>query len=232
MRFRVLALDYDGTIAVEGMLDPAVKAAIIEAGAKGIWVVLVTGRILSQLKEAAGDISFFDGIVAENGAVVSVPGKGVRLLSSPPSEILMGELARHNIEFTAGQCIVEMDVDLAPTVEVVVRERELPLSLIPNRDRLMILPHGVNKGTGLRAYLAGLKESPQNTIGIGDAENDHDLLAACGLGVAVEWGNEALKEQADEIVEGEGPSAVAQYILRKLKTLRRSSRPRRAAARQ
>jgi hypothetical protein len=52
------------------------------------------------------------------------------------------------------------------------------------------------------------------------------------VGVAVEWGNEALKQRADEIVGGSGPNAVAEYIGRKLKTLRHSIRSRQAAAQQ
>ena len=38
MKFGVLALDYDGTIARDGALDPDVKAAIMEARARGIVV--------------------------------------------------------------------------------------------------------------------------------------------------------------------------------------------------
>ena len=67
MKFGVLALDYDGTIARDGALDPDVKAAIVEARARGIVVIIVTGRILSELRQAAGDLEFVDAVVAENG---------------------------------------------------------------------------------------------------------------------------------------------------------------------
>ena len=50
MKFRVLALHYDGTIARDGRLDPDVRAAISELRARGIAVVIATGRILSELK--------------------------------------------------------------------------------------------------------------------------------------------------------------------------------------
>ena len=69
MKFGILALDYDGTIARDGVLDPDVKSAIAEARARGIVVVLVTGRILSDLKRVTGGIEFVDAVVAENGAV-------------------------------------------------------------------------------------------------------------------------------------------------------------------
>ena len=37
MKFGVLALDYDGTVASEGVLHPDVKAAIGEARGRGLW---------------------------------------------------------------------------------------------------------------------------------------------------------------------------------------------------
>jgi haloacid dehalogenase-like hydrolase len=86
----------------------------------------------------------------------------------------------------------------------------------------MVLPHGVSKGLGLRAALAAFHLSVHNAIGIGNAENDHDLLATAGLGVAVAWGSRALKEQASEILAGDGPSAVAAYIRQKSEELRLS----------
>ena len=76
----------------------------------------------------------------------------------------------------------------------------------------MVLPSGVNKATGLREALRTLRLSPHNTIAIGDAENNHDLFDVCELGVAVAWGSIALKARADEILDGQGPSAVAPYI--------------------
>lgn len=73
MRLGVVALDYDGTIAVHGALDPAVRAAILRARERDITVVLVTGRILDELRRVAGDLRFVDAVVAENGAVLAFP---------------------------------------------------------------------------------------------------------------------------------------------------------------
>jgi haloacid dehalogenase-like hydrolase/uncharacterized protein DUF87 len=110
--------------------------------------------------------------------------------------------------------VIETDAPLAPAVLDTVRALEQPFILAFNRGRLMVLPPGVAKSTGLRHALFELRASLHNTIGIGDAENDHDLLDACELGVAVEWGSPALRAIADEIVEGDGPDAVAAYLQR------------------
>ena len=212
MKFSVLALDYDGTIASEGVLDPDVKAAIGEVRARGITVMLVSGRTVSDLQGVAGNLNFVDVVVAENGAVLAFPNGHTRLIADPPNPGFLAELRRRAIDCAAGECVIEADASLAPGFLSVIRDLELPLVLVFNRSRLMVLPQAVSKGTGLRAALTALRLSAHNAIGIGDAENDHDLLTACELGVAVNWGSEALKRRADEVLPGSGPPDVAHYI--------------------
>jgi hydroxymethylpyrimidine pyrophosphatase-like HAD family hydrolase len=48
----------------------------------------------------------------------------------------------------------------------------------------MVLPQTVNKATGLRKLPRTLRRSEHNTIGMGDAENDHALLETCEIGVS------------------------------------------------
>src|SRR6185437_7966576 len=74
MRLTVLALDYDGTIARDGVLDPDVGASIADARERSITVLIVTGRILDDLRRVAGDLGFVDAVVAENGSVVASSG--------------------------------------------------------------------------------------------------------------------------------------------------------------
>ena len=76
----------------------------------------------------------------------------------------------------------------------------------------MVLPQAISKATGIHQALTIMRLSPHNAVAIGDAENDHELLKACEVGLAVGWGSEALKASADYVVPGNGPSAVAGYI--------------------
>ena len=220
MRFSVLALDYDGTIARDGQMDSDARSAINEVRSRGIAVVVVTGRILSDLRRVAGDLNFADAIVAENGAVLAFPNGNFRLIAQPPPPIFIEELRRRGVDFTAGQCVVETDAAAAQQVLSVIRGLELPLVLIFNRGRLMVLPQAISKGIGLREALTMLRLSPHNAIAIGDAENDHDLLAGCEFGVAVSWGSKALQATADDVLQGDGPSAVAGYIRKAAKEMR------------
>jgi len=217
MKFGVLALDYDGTIARDGVLDPDVRAAIKEARGRGIVVIIVTGRILSELRKAVGDLDFVDAVVAENGAVLAFPNGQSRVTGHLPPQVFFDELRRNGIEFKSGQCIVEADAAMAPRILAAIRKLELPLVMLFNRSRLMVLPQAISKGTGLREALNTFRLSAHNAIAIGDAENDHDLLAECEIAVAVGWGSATLQAEANEIVRGDGPGAVAAYIQRAAK---------------
>jgi hydroxymethylpyrimidine pyrophosphatase-like HAD family hydrolase len=212
MKFGVLALDYDGTIARDGVLSSDVKAAIAEARAGGIVVIIATGRVLSDLRSAVGDLNFVNAVVAENGAVLAFPNGQTRVVGHLPPQVFFDELRRRGVTFMCGECVIEADASAAPAILAAIRDLQLPLIIVFNRSRLMVLPQGISKGTGLRDALNILRLSAHNAIAIGDAENDHDLLAECELAAAVCWGSARLQAEADEVVNGDGPSAVAAYI--------------------
>ena len=112
MNISALALDYDGTIARDDALDPAVRDAIAAARTAGITVLLVTGRILDELRRVAGDLHFVDGVVAENGAVVHFPDSDhMTLLAPPVPQRFVGELRRRGVPHQAGQCLIDARAD-------------------------------------------------------------------------------------------------------------------------
>ena len=91
----------------------------------------------------------------------------------------------------------------------------------------MILPAGVTKGAGLLAVLDDLGLSHHNTIGVGDAENDHSLLSVCEIGVAVANAVEAIRAHADVVLELPDGQGVADLIRGPLLTGRVHVHPRR-----
>src|SRR5690606_21244948 len=116
------------------------------------------------------------------------------------------------IDFKDGRCVLELDADFADIAISLIRQLVLPLAIRFNRGRMMLLPASISKAGGLRELLDTLGVSVHNAVGIGDAENDHELLAVCEHGVAVAWGSSRLKEAAGYVIEGDGPGAVAEYI--------------------
>ena len=227
MNISTIALDYDGTIARGDALDPSVREAIAAARTAGLTVVLVTGRILDQLRQAAGDLHFVDAVVAENGAVAHFPHSDYTTLLAPPLPVALAERLRAlGIQHYAGQCLIDASAADAARILDAVRALEAPYVLLFNRSRVMTLPQGVSKATGLHAVLDMLRLSLRNTVAVGDAENDHELLRVAEIGAAVEWGSAALQAAADVVVAGTGPSAVAAYLTMLARTRRLPVPPR------
>jgi hydroxymethylpyrimidine pyrophosphatase-like HAD family hydrolase len=213
MKFSVLAIDFDGTIAQNDHVDPVARQAIAHLRAQGITVVLVTGRIVRELRRIAGDLHFVDAVVGENGAVIEFPDSGyARVLGPPPSAELVNALRKKGLEIVVGKAIIDAHADDAPRILAEIRRLELPLVLAFNRGRVMIGPQAISKATGIREAMAMLRLSPHNAVAIGDAENDHELLRVCEVGVAVNWGSPALKAAADHVLPGSGPADVGPYL--------------------
>src|SRR5271163_103410 len=68
--FRAIALDYDGTLTTRERPADDVLSALRETRIAGITLLLVTGRVVSDLRRDFPDVGdYFDVVVAENGAV-------------------------------------------------------------------------------------------------------------------------------------------------------------------
>src|SRR5688572_32652460 len=85
MRYLALATDYDGVIARDGIPSGAALSAIKRLRQSGRRAILVTGRRLEDLRQSCPDLSLFDYVVAENGAVVYQPRtREETILAEPP----------------------------------------------------------------------------------------------------------------------------------------------------
>jgi|SRR5262245_10245508 len=214
MPYLVLATDYDGTLARHGHVDEPAWAAIRRLRQSGRKAVLVTGREIEDLQAICPHLELFDRVVAENGALVYRPDtKDVRLLTqAPPPEFAQALKNLGVVPLSVGHVIVATVKPYEMEVVRTIEEMGLELQVIFNQDAVMVLPTGVNKATGLAAALEELGHSTRDTVAIGDAENDHALLAACGCAVAVGNAVPALKERADLVVKGHEGTAVIELI--------------------
>ena len=187
MYYAAIASDYDGTLAQDGGVSETTLAALRRFKKTGRRLLLVTGRVLPDLKAVFPDYALFDKIVVENGALLYTPAnEEERLLAPAPPEEFAGRLRALGVApLSVGRCIVATWEPNETKVLQAVRDLGLELEIIFNKGAVMVLPSGVNKATGLVAALADLGLSPHNVIGVGDAENDHALLRACGVGAAV-----------------------------------------------
>jgi hydroxymethylpyrimidine pyrophosphatase-like HAD family hydrolase len=211
MRYLVLATDYDRTLARHGHVEDAVWAAIRRLKESGRRVLLVTGRELEDLQAICPHLDLFDRVVAENGALLYRPQtRQARLLVDPPPPEFARALRDLGVvPLSAGHVIVSTVKPFETAVLKTINDMGLELQVIFNQEAVMVLPSGVNKATGLIAALREMGLSPHNTVGIGDAENDHALLSACECAAAVGNAIPALRERADLVCQGtEGTSVI------------------------
>jgi HAD superfamily hydrolase (TIGR01484 family) len=197
--FLALAADYDGTLAHDGVVASATVDALRRFKATGRRLILVTGRELAPLKDAFPDLDMFDRVVAENGALIHDPAtQKQRIIAEPPTAAFVERLRDRGVApLSVGRSIVATWEPHGTTVLQVIRDLGLELQIIFNKGAVMILPPGVNKATGLAAALRELELSHHNVVGVGDAENDHAFLHACGCAAAVANALPMVKESAD-----------------------------------
>lgn len=218
MNYRAFATDYDGTIALHGMVDASTLAALQRIKDAGLKLLLVTGREIPDLLGVFSEPAIFDLIVAENGALLYWPvTKQERLLAAPPPPALASLLRAKGVHpLSIGRVIVATMENYESAVREAARELKLELDLIANKGSLMILPRGVDKGSGLKAALAELDLAPAETAAIGDAENDLSLFQAAGCSAAVANALPAVKAKAGWVAPADHGAGVAQFIDRLL----------------
>lgn len=214
MRLQVLASDYDDTLARRGQVDEIALDRIRAARKAGVTVVLVTGRRMSELLEVFAELNEVDFVVAENGGYAYSPkeGRGWPLARALDQTLVDHLRARGVDPLYVGETIVSTVDPWLDVVLEVIAEHPAGYSLIRNRESLMLLPHGIDKGFGLTAALTALGVPAEASVAVGDAENDITLLEAAGRGIAVGDAVVQLKEQADLVTGAPGPQGVVELV--------------------
>jgi hydroxymethylpyrimidine pyrophosphatase-like HAD family hydrolase len=213
MRYLGLAVDFDGTLATDGCVDDATVEALLRVRASGRRLVMATGRELQDLHATFARVDLFDIIVAENGGVMYRPSAATQVALAPaPLPVFLDALRAHGVAVSVGAVIVATWEPYAAAVYAAIRDLGLDLDVILNKGAVMVLPSGVNKGTGLVRAAAELSLPLSAIVGVGDAENDRTLLRACGVGVAVANALPSLKEQADIVTRGARGEGVAEIV--------------------
>ncbi|HET6756266.1 MAG TPA: HAD-IIB family hydrolase [Burkholderiales bacterium] len=217
MRYHVLACDYDGTLASDGRVFPETVEALKRVRDSGRKLVLVTGRELDQLLEVFPEIELFERVVAENGALLYCPvTRKEKILGNAPPREFAAALEARGLPISQGRVIVATWEPHEVATFEVIRDLGLELQVIFNKGAVMVLPSGVNKASGLAAALAELRLSAHNTVGIGDAENDHAFLSLCECSVAVANALAITKKHADHVTQkdhGRGVVELAQALI-------------------
>jgi HAD superfamily hydrolase (TIGR01484 family) len=217
IRHKALVVDYDGTLAHNGLVTESTIDALLRVRRSGRKLILCTGREIRYLAPVFPRMEIFDIIVAENGGTLFFPDtKEEVLLADPPQREFVEALGARDIELSVGKTIVATWEPFQQDVLEEIRKFGLELHVIFNKGAVMVLPTAVTKASGLFAALKHLSLSAHNIAGVGDAENDHAFLKTCETSIAVANALPSLKAQVDHVTcgdHGQGVEEIAAKLL-------------------
>ena len=209
---RVMAFDFDGTLAVEGVVPRELEYALDRCRAAGYALFLVTGRRFETVSLGRlGDL--FTGVVWENGAVLLHTATGeVYLPFGQLDERLMKALEDAEIPLERGLAIAATWVPHDQVVWRLLSTHGGGAAVEYNKGAVMVLPSGSSKGAGLERLLTICGFSAHNLVAFGDAENDVSMLRLAEIGVAVGDAVPAVRETADVVTSRPGPAGVLEIL--------------------
>lgn len=210
MRYLALAMSLDGTLSTVGRIE----AALEQLRRSGRRVLLVSARRLGELGAVCPRLELFDCVIAENGAVLHWPARRESLsLCGPIPESFVKALRRRvHSHMERGQAVVQTHASHACALVETVRELGLELQVVFHGESALVVPPGVNKGSGLQEALLSLGLSTHEVVSIGSEANDHSLLEVSECAVAMADALPALKRRAAFVTRAPADAGVVELI--------------------
>ncbi len=201
---RTLSREEDGFV-VEDEVVEAVNA-LASSGRHAFAVV--TGRREQSATRVAPRLRP-NAWVFEGGAVVLYGG---RKTIAPPHwprlrEALVRRLELLGYRCSLGEVAVYIDGDPGDLGWL----RSYGAHAVMNRGRAMVLPEGVDKGSGVRALVEAMGYRGM-VVAVGDGENDLSMFEAADLKVAVANAVEELKGAADIVLRHDDGLGVLELL--------------------
>jgi hydroxymethylpyrimidine pyrophosphatase-like HAD family hydrolase len=214
-RTMVIAVDIDGTLLEQGVVEPAAVDALTAAAALGHSIVIVSGRTWPSLNEVVPQIvGLSRGVVAENGGLMVDTTTGtVSLLAAAANPALVDGLLQAGVApLDVGAVALGAPTVMAAVVARVMAEVGGDEIVVRNKDSVMVLPPNCDKATGLRALLSALSLTDQHILAIGDAANDLPMFAMASHPRAVANADEVVRASGVPMTKGAAGLGVAEAI--------------------
>lgn len=206
---QVIATDIDYTLTDASMrLDTAAVEKIRELEARGVKVILISGRNLPATGSLAQLIGTSGFVVAENGGVIAKYQTPIKVLGRIENardalRMLRKRMGRKMIERPDSKLGMRLssvslersfDFDIAREL---LRKSRMRADLVDTGVTYILLDARISKGYAL-ARLAGLVKLPlTQSAGIGDNYNDLSFFKKVAYKIAVANAPEEVKQQAN-----------------------------------
>jgi 5-amino-6-(5-phospho-D-ribitylamino)uracil phosphatase len=237
MNIKLIALDMDGTLLNEKKeISEANRKAIRDAEARGIHVVISTGRSMATLRDLAKSLSLSSYLVTVNGSEIWDEHGELVERSIVHNDLMtwMFDLSKtHKTGYWATSTervfFNEMPEDLSTYQWLKFgyeieddKARETILKELRSRGEFEITNSsptnlevnaiGINKAKGIEKVCALLGITMENVLACGDSMNDLAMIKEAGLGVAMGNAQEIVKEAADWVTLSNDEDGVAEAI--------------------
>ena len=208
---RVLALDLDGTLTNDQkVVTPATRAALDAAAAKGVTIVLASGRPTAGVMPLAKEL----GLDKKGGCILSYNGGAIidcatgETLYRRQLDCFTCKLPMQKVEDLAAYvdypiCKMLITLDPARRSEVLEAGRKQfagEIDLYPSSPFFIeAVPLGVAKDVSLCSLLESRGLTRDNLMACGDGLNDCSMIRFAGVGVAMQNAEPPVKEAADYV---------------------------------
>ncbi|WP_010647681.1 Cof-type HAD-IIB family hydrolase [Oceanobacillus massiliensis] len=234
---KLIALDMDGTLLTSAHeVTVRTQQAIEQSLAKGIHVVLSTGRDFRTCYPYAEELKLQSYLVTANGGQIWTVEKelldqhlletalieklynlgtqvGVNMWMISTSGVFRDDIPEnfYDYEWLKFGCESTDEQKLDIMVKELSRYKELELtnSLPTNVEAN---PKGVSKAKALKFLCDKIGITMENVMAVGDSLNDIKMIQEAGIGVAMGNAQEAIKQVADHTTETNNNDGVAKAI--------------------
>ncbi len=187
----------DGSVRHEQFLDVETARRTIQfAEERNLTLMAYNAeKIITRRRNAYTEIlsSYYEPLPDENGSMQDLPGK------IPICKLLFVNDPAQMPELRA-----QVSARLGDKASLVLSRPEF----------LEVLPSGASKSGGLKRLLADEGIDPQHVLALGDGENDIEMIALAGIGVAMANATEHLKAIANHITASNDDDGVALAVER------------------
>lgn len=215
---KALLTDIDGTITDEHRrIHTGAIAMMRDLMEQGIEVVLASGNTACFMDALGRMIGTSGSFIAENGAVHRVGYTGTLRINGDSEgpraafEVLREYYTQRGLTLDLYSPQYRfVDVAFARTVppaEVARVIQDFPVTVLDTGFAIHLQPAGITKATGFEHLAADMGLHTTDFLAVGDAMNDHEMLAAAGIGVTLANAPEGLRSQVAWVSEkmyGEG----------------------------
>ena len=204
-KFSVLVTDVDGTLtSPENRLHLPAVEAIRKLENRDIHVVFCSGNVLCSLLTLEFYLGISGPVIAENGGVIMKRGwekpilLGSKELPLKALKVLKG-IFGDSVRETEDQFYRFTDVAIRRTVnrETLTKTLEykgIKINVLDSGYAIHLCDPQVHKAVGVRKAIETLGYQPEDALGIGDGQNDVELLQEVGYGIALNNAPKILKK--------------------------------------